>query len=123
MEPIIDQVVLHWLRQIADVRKTELMSSQFDIGRRIQYLTVYIISKLCLGQSFQCIENDKDQYDFLKTVKQATSISLQFTVLPKIPKLVFYLTKTPLFRRILVPSKTEEAGMGKIMVVSSPICQ
>ena len=117
VEPIIDNVVLQWLQKIQKFIGDSQASTNLDIGRRVQYLTVDIISRLCLGQPFGCIENDNDQYEFLETVKQATPVSLYFTVFPELSALLFYLTKIPLLRRIIVPSTADANGLGKVMKV------
>ena len=109
--------MLQWLHKLQSFTGDSQASTNLDIGRQVQYLTVDIISRLCLGQPFGCIENDNDQYEFLETVKQATPVSLYFTVFPELSALLFYLTKIPLLRRIIVPSTADANGLGKVMKV------
>ena len=116
----MDELTIQWLHKIRTLSSSKFAQSvTLDISRQIQYLTVDIISKICLGQPFGCIENENDQYDFLETVKDATPISLYLTVFPELSALLFHLTRIPFIRHIIVPSTTDESGLGKIMGVCS----
>lgn len=123
IEPTIDGLVLQWLQKIQELGYAESGHSvNLDIGRRIQYLTVDIISELCLGQPFGCIEKDNDQHDFIETIEKATPVSLYFTAFPELSALLLHLTKIPPLRRIIVPSMTEGNDLGKVMKVGSLAC-
>ncbi|KAL9003904.1 MAG: hypothetical protein Q9188_003242 [Gyalolechia gomerana] len=116
LQPAIDKILSAWIRRLEEewIWKPE-QSTDFDIGKRIQFLTVDIITQLCLGDSFQCSENDRDQYGFLETVKSATPISLQMSTFPEFTKIMYHLTKNSTIRRLLVPSIRDKGGIGTVI--------
>ena len=79
---------------------------------------VDIITRLCLGEAFGCVEHDSDQFDFLKTVQIGSAVSEQLWVMPEINRLLFQMTKIPFLRRQIVPSSKDRSGLGKVMRVS-----
>lgn len=117
-ELIIDKLLYHWLRRIDHVSRSQPGESRaFDIGRRIRFLTVDLITRLCLGEAFGCIEDDCDQYGFLEAVQIGSAVSQQFWVIHEISRLLFYLTKIPFMRRRIVPSPNDSEGLGKVIGV------
>lgn len=118
LQPEIDKILSAWIRRLEEewIWKPE-QPTDFDIGKRIQFLTVDIITQLCLGDSFQCSENDRDQYGFLETVKSATPISLQMSTFPEFTKIMYHLTKNSTIRRLLVPSIRDKGGIGTVIKV------
>ncbi|KAL9582639.1 MAG: hypothetical protein Q9203_005413, partial [Teloschistes exilis] len=120
VEASMDKILLVWLERLTkDWVRGPGLSRGFDIAKRIQFLTVDIITQLSLGECFQCTEHDTDRYGFLETVKDATPISLQMSLFPEIPRMMYHLTKIPLLRRLLVPSENDEGGIGKVIGVST----
>lgn len=122
MEPIIDRRLLDWLRRVDSVwtsEPTKLRS--FDIGKRIQFLTVDIITELCLGTALGCVASDSDKHDFLETVQQGNTVCQHFSVLLELNSLLYYLTKLPLLGPLLVSKPTDRAGVGRIMGVGLPL--
>ncbi|KAI4174653.1 MAG: hypothetical protein LQ346_008214 [Caloplaca aetnensis] len=114
MQPAMDKILLAWIRDLE--RNWSCQAAQakdVDIGKRIQFLTVDIITQLCLGDSFRCTEDDVDQHDFLETVKMATPISLQMSTFPELATIMRYLTQFPPLHRLLVPSAEDKGGLGK----------
>ena len=121
VEPTIDEHILNWIRCIdAHCLAQRRSSRAFDIGKSIQFLTVDLITQLCLGEAFGCVDSNRDQFDFLATVRTGSAISQHFSVLLEVNRLLFYLTKIPFLRRLLVPSVKDKTGVGKIMGVSAP---
>lgn len=125
MQPAMDKILLAWIRDLE--RNWSCQAAQakdVDIGKRIQFLTVDIITQLCLGDSFRCTEDDVDQHDFLETVKMATPISLQMSTFPELATIMRYLTQFPPLHRLLVPSAEDKGGLGKTIGVSaSSVCR
>ncbi|MCJ1258853.1 hypothetical protein MMC24_006687 [Lignoscripta atroalba] len=118
VEPTIDEHILNWIRCIdAHCLAQRRSSRAFDIGKSIQFLTVDLITQLCLGEAFGCVDSNRDQFDFLATVRTGSAISQHFSVLLEVNRLLFYLTKIPFLRRLLVPSVKDKTGVGKIMGV------
>lgn len=93
------------------------MLRTFDIGKRIQFLTVDIITKVCLGTELGCVASDTDKHDFLATVQRGNAVCQHFSVLLEMNSLMYYLTKIPLLGPMIVPKSTDRTGVGRIMGV------
>lgn len=122
MEPIIDEQILRWLRHV-DKNWTSRAgeSKPFDIGRRIQYLTVDIITKVSLGEELGDVASDSDKFDFLATVEQGNSVCQHMSVLLELNTLMYYFTKIPFIGPLIVAKPSDQSGVGKIMGVSGCI--
>lgn len=119
MEPIIDDQIRNWFRLVSKnwVSQPGKYKS-FDIGKRIQFLTVDIITKICLGEALGCVESDSDKHDFLATIEQGNSVCQHFSVLLELNSLLYYLTKIPFLHSLIVPKPADRSGVGRIMGVS-----
>lgn len=119
IEPVIDEQVLDWLRKVDRcwVSAPERLKS-FDIGTRIQFLTVDIITRICLGEALGCVTSDSDKYDFLAAVERANIIVQHFSVLLELNSMLYYLSKIPYLGRLLQPNPADQSGVGRILGVS-----
>ncbi|KAL8983128.1 MAG: hypothetical protein Q9205_002552 [Flavoplaca limonia] len=114
IQPTVDEIVVNWIQCLRERwSSTPKQARDFDIGKRIQFLTVDITTKLCLGESFRCVEEDRDQHAFLDTVKTATPVSLQLSLFPELTRTLYHLTKLAPIRRLLVPSAEDKSGREK----------
>ena len=122
LEPMIDERLLDWLQRAhrswtSDSRKY----IAFDIGKRIQFLTVDIITQICLGKELGCVSIDSDKYDFLAIVERGYAVSQHFSVLLEWNSFVYYLTKIPIISDMIIPRPGEKSGVSRIMGVSTPL--
>jgi hypothetical protein len=117
MEPIIDELVLGWLDLL---RKRFARPDQglCDIGKRIQFLTVDIITKICLGDEIGCIKNDCDMHRLLETVEMGNKVCQYFSVFLEMNTLFFQLARIPALAKRLFPRPCDSTGVGRIMGVS-----
>ena len=121
MEPIMDEQLMQWLgRASADWASDSTTAKPFDIGKRIQFLTVDIMTKICLGQPLGCVESDSDQYDFLQSIEQGNTVCQHLSVLLELNSLLHFIAKIPIIGARLVPQATDNSGVGRIMGVSLP---
>lgn len=119
MEPIIDEQLLNWLRQVDQKWISQPGKFRtFDIGKRIQFLTVDIITKICLGEALGCVASDSDVHNFLETVQQGNSVCQHFSVLLELNTLMYYLAMIPSLGSLIVPKPTDRSGVGRIMGAS-----
>jgi hypothetical protein len=122
MEPVIDEQIMRWFRYVDDEWTSQPGESKvFDIGRRIQYLTVDIITKISLGEELGDVASDSDKFDFLHTVEQGNSVCQHMSVLLELNTLMYYFTKLPFIGSLLVAKSSDQTGVGKIMGVSGSI--
>ena len=113
-----------WIRQATMHSVSEQSKAKaYDIGKRIEFLTVDIITRMCLGTAFGCVASDTDKYDFLKTVKKGTPFCQYLSVFHEINSLLFYITKIPIISRYIIPRSSDESGIGRILgVCKAAIC-
>lgn len=118
METVIDDRLLDWLHRVEESWTSGPGESRsFDIGKRIQFLTVDIITKICLGTALGCVASDSDKHEFLATVEQGNSVCQHFSVILELNSLMYYLTKLPILGPLIVPQATDGSGVGRIMGV------
>lgn len=117
MEPIVDQLVLGWLDTL---RKRFATPDQVhcDIGQKIQFLTVDIITKVCLGKEIGCVKHDRDMHRLLETVEVGNRACQYFSVFLELNTLFFQLGRVPFLRRLIFPKPSDSSGVGKLMGVS-----
>lgn len=118
MESLIDERILDWLHRVDSTWTSEPGKlKSFDIGKRIQFLNVDIISQFCLGTVLGCVATDSDRYDFLATVRRGNAVCQNFSVPLEMNSLMYHLTRIPFLGPLIVPKSTDRAGVGRIMGV------
>ena len=118
MESTIDGHILNWIENIRHKWLSDPKESKpFDIGKRIHYLTVDIITDLALGKPLGYVADDKDTYDLMTTIKAGNMICQHFSVIHELNTIFYSLAKLPIVRGLVLPSATDEKGLGKIMGV------
>ena len=117
MEPIIDELVLGWTDWLQKRwAKTDQVSC--DIGQKIQFLTVDIITRLCLGDAIGCVRQDRDMYGILETVERGNKICQYFSVFLEMNSLFFQLARFPALAKTLFPRPCDATGVGRLMGVN-----
>lgn len=115
MEPIVDQLVLEWIGRLRSQFSEKSNMRLCDIGRKIQFLTVDIITKVCLGDEIGCIKNDRDMHRLLETVETGNRSCQYFSVFLELNTLFFQLAKIPPLRGLIFPKPGDETGVGRLM--------
>ncbi len=119
MEPMIDEQIMSWIcRAKADWMSEPSKAKFCDIGKQLQFLTVDIITRICLGTALGCVASGSDKYEFLKTVEQGNFLCQYFSVLLELNYLLYYNTKIPILGPRLIPQASDASGVGRIMGVS-----
>ena len=121
VELTIDERIAEWISLI-NRNWTSLPgeTKKFDIAQNVQFLTTDIISHLCFGTPLGFVENQKDMHDFLKTLESRLPIVEQFSVLTELSTLLLKVSNIAWFKRLLIPSATDQSGVGKIIGVCLP---
>lgn len=119
MEPIIDGRVVGWMELL---RKRFAGDDQVscDIGQKIQFLTVDIITKLCLGDEIGCVKNDRDMHHILETVEKGTHVCQYFSVFLWMNTVFLQLARIPALAKLLFPKPEDSTGVGRLMGVRFP---
>ncbi|KAI0844636.1 cytochrome P450 oxidoreductase [Daldinia vernicosa] len=114
MEPIIDQLVLGWLNSLRK-RFTRPDQVSCDIGEKIQFLTVDVITKICLGEEIGCVKNDRDMHQLLEIVETGNWACQYFSVFLELNTICFQLTRIPYLRKFIFPTPCDRTGIGRLM--------
>ncbi|MCJ1309751.1 hypothetical protein MMC25_003412 [Agyrium rufum] len=116
MEDVTDKHIKHWLLRIHESLQTEpRAASTFDIGRRIQYLTVDIITDLMLGNALGYLDSNRDVHDFLEDIKTGNMICQVFATLPELNRLFIAFTRLPYIGQLALPKAKDKRGLGRII--------
>jgi hypothetical protein len=111
MEPAIDDRILEFVDLL---EKKYLSTSQeyraVDLARKLQYLTLDIITTLAFGKKFGYIETDSDVYEYIKMTEDSMPVMMVLTVFPGLAKIL----QSPLVRGIM-PSERDRVGFGKFI--------
>ena len=119
LEPVIDARLTDWLERAHQHWCSEPEDcTAFDIGRRIQFLTVDVITQVCLGKELGCVATDSDRYDFLATVQRGNAVCQYFSVLLELNSLLYWLARLPVIGALITPRPGDKSGVGRIMGVS-----
>lgn len=95
----------------------------FDIGQRIQFLALDIITHLCFGEPLGFLEQDRDVYNFVKTIETQLSIVQHFSVFLEFNVILEGVARIPLIRKLLLPSSADKTGIGMIMGISKKVVE
>ncbi|KAF2970325.1 hypothetical protein GQX73_g3174 [Xylaria multiplex] len=114
MEPIVDELLLGWLSSIR-TNFTRPGSASCDIGKMTQFLTVDIITKICLGDELGCVKYNRDMHRLLETVETGNRVCQYFSVFLELNTLFFQLARIPSLRKVLFPKPCDSNGVGRLM--------
>jgi cytochrome P450 len=87
-----------------------------DLGSKIQYFTLDVISKIGFGKAFGDLKADADLDNYINSGKDGLSIMVIIGGLGLTP----YLQWPPI-ARIIGPSKKDKSGFGKMLAVASAL--
>lgn len=118
LESTIDERIIDFINRIDENFVSELGQTQpFDIGKRIQFLAMDVISHLCFGKPLGFVETDSDVYGFLKTIETQLPIVQHFSVFLELNDIFLQFMNIPWLKKLLAPSANDKAGIGMIMGV------
>ncbi|KAG6037551.1 hypothetical protein E4U41_004922 [Claviceps citrina] len=88
----------------------------FDLARKVQYLTVDVVTDLLFGETFGDLASDADVHGYLAAMQAFVPTLIVSTVLPW----VIPLLGLPVFRP-LIPSEHDVLGVGRIMGIAKKV--
>ncbi|KAH7095544.1 putative cytochrome P450 monooxygenase [Paraphoma chrysanthemicola] len=108
----------HRLQELLELIRTKYLSTntqhkQMDLGRKIQYFTLDVISTIGFGQPFGDIKADADLNDYITSGKEGLTVvalSAAFGLTP-------YLQWPPI-ARLFGPSENDKSGFGKMLATA-----
>ena len=108
---MIDSQIAKFVKLIeAKYLSTERDFRPVDFARKVQYLTLDIISTIAFGRTFSFMDRDGDLHDYIKT----TEISLPIMQLIAMIRWLIKVLQSPLFK-FAAPSHKDSVGLGKVM--------
>ncbi|KAK1763965.1 Pisatin demethylase [Phialemonium atrogriseum] len=103
------------LQDFLDLIRTKYVSSDsrvvpVDLGKKVQYFTLDVISGVGLGKTFGMLRSDSDVDDYIKSSEEGLviinlALALGFS----------WLAQAPFIGRFVAPSPTDNNGLGKMM--------
>ena len=87
---------------------------QMDFARKMQFLTLDVISTLAFDQPFGDLIDDEDKFDYIKCSEEALPTMMLMTELPEVRS---FLEKSSLVK-LLAPSAKDKIGFGRIIAVA-----
>lgn len=118
LEPAINERMMDFIKRIDENWISEPgQTKPLDIGQRIQFLELDIITHLCFGKPLGFVEADGDVYNFLRTIETQLPILQHFSVFLELNNILLQLVSIPWLKKFFAPSVTDKAGIGMIMGV------
>lgn len=83
-----------------------------DLAKKVQFLSLDVISSIGLGKAFGMLQNDRDVDNYLQSSEEGlaignTALGMGFT----------WITQMPFIGRFIAPSAKDNNGFGKMMAV------
>lgn len=118
MEATIDKCVRKWIG-ILDNKYTSTNDREvnLNLSQSLPLLTLDIMTDLCLGESFRCLEKGSEQYDFLEALQTGMVAQHYISVLPELKNLLFFVGRIPFIRSRIFPNTKDKTGIGRVMQV------
>lgn len=121
MEAAVDEELHLWMRILEAKQSTfNNRAIRVDLSQSIPFLTLDIITRLCLGESFQCLEADEDQYGFLDALQSGMVAQQYLATFLELKDLLFFVAKPAYIRARLFPNTNNPNGLGRVMKVVCP---
>lgn len=118
MEPLVDRVLLSWIDTLRKRFAQQGSPLVCDMGDKVQFLMVDIITKICLGEEIGCVKNDQDMHGILRTVQIGNQVAQYCSVFVELSSIVARLAQIPFLRNTaLFPKPSDKAGIGRLMGV------
>lgn len=89
---------------------TETDYRPVDLARKVQYLTLDVITALAFSKRFGYTEQDTDMYSYIKITEESMPVMMFLSIFPSLALVL----QSPLFRR-LMPSEHDRVGFGKFI--------
>ncbi|KAK2776898.1 benzoate 4-monooxygenase cytochrome p450 [Colletotrichum kahawae] len=117
LESTVDSQIQSLVRLIEEKYvSTAVNFRPVDLCRKIQYLTLDIITSLAFGYHFGYLEQDADVHRYIQMTEESMPVMMTLTVFPQLAKLL----QSPLFRRAM-PSEHDRVGFGQFIAVAKRV--
>lgn len=87
-----------------------------DLARKVQYLTLDVITALAFSKRFGYTEQDTDLYSYIKITEDSMPVMMFLSIFPWLAQVL----QSRVFRRLL-PSEHDHVGFGRFIAVAKQI--
>ncbi|KAF2635619.1 cytochrome P450 [Massarina eburnea CBS 473.64] len=116
MQTVVDEHIKDWISMIWNKHATNKTGPRsLDLSKSIPYLTVDLISHLCLGESFGCTEKQADSLGFIQAMRVGMILQQYTSVLLEANTCLSRLGRTYFVRPFIYPTHKDTVGVGKTM--------
>ena len=118
LELDMDKVIMTFIELIKSkyISKSDILRP-VDIGEKIHFLTLDIITSLSTGTPFGWLTDDEDKYSYIATIAASVPAMSFMGAVPFLSR----LTRMPAFQRLVLPSVKDRIGMGAVKGVAHKI--
>jgi cytochrome P450 len=117
-ESIVDMHVSNLMEVLSKKQATKPDGSiEVDLSKLMPYLSLDIITHLCLGEPFGNVESDSDRHGLLQELSSGMVAQQYIASLLEFKSCLFWLGSLPLLRQRMFPTAKRPTGIGKIMQV------
>ncbi|KAF7865203.1 hypothetical protein EAF04_006180 [Stromatinia cepivora] len=85
------------------------------LSKGLTSLTLDIITELCLGEPFHCLDKTTDPYGFFEALQTGVITQQYISVLLELKNLLFFLGRCDFIRSRIFPNRNDEMGIGRVM--------
>ncbi|KAI8942935.1 hypothetical protein NX059_000973 [Plenodomus lindquistii] len=119
LEYDIDSRIVELLNLIrAHYTSSSTQSRPVDIGQKIQYFTLDVISTVGFGEPFGHVKADADVHEVIKSARLGMKMMSIFGAFGLVPYLQW-----PIIAQMLAPSENDKTGMGRMMSMARGIIE
>jgi hypothetical protein len=107
-----------WMRTLSMKNDTKEQSDlKINLSKVAPFLSLDIITHLCLGQSFNNMKSDSDNYGLLEALSTGMVAQQYIASVLELKTALFWLGSLPYLRNRLFPKAKSPTGIGQVMRV------
>ncbi|OJD17754.1 hypothetical protein AJ78_02163 [Emergomyces pasteurianus Ep9510] len=117
LQESVDKQIAKFIRLLeTKYLSTDTELRPVDVARKVQYLTLDVISTLAFGRTFGFLDKDGDLFDYIKTTEESLPLMQMIALLPWLVNVL----QSRLFEAFL-PSHTDVVGLGRVMGIAKEV--
>lgn len=82
-----------------------------DLGRKAQFFTLDVITKIAFGEAFGDLERDEDMYRYIQSTEEMLLVIILCSTVP----LLAWLISFDFIAKLAFPSGKESTGVGRLI--------
>ncbi|KAJ9655215.1 hypothetical protein H2201_008852 [Coniosporium apollinis] len=120
--PDLEESIDVQLQNLIKLIRTKYISSSqsykpMDLGRKAQFFTLDVITKIAFGEAFGDLERDEDMYKYIQSTEEMLVVIILFSTVP----LLSWLISFEWVAKMAFPSGQEATGVGRLIAVAQEL--